>query len=172
MSIGTRKSDAKSKRQPTRTRGAVIPVVAVLHVLQPGDGGAADYVVAAAADQRARGWRVAVAGRGGGRFEESLVRQGIPLLTWQASLFDSGAGDEPDIDAGFTGIRRVALDESAWVDHLPGWLRGSDALFQWIVDTAAWRIGHDEGDPLGGILLCNRRGREADRKQGKISGVF
>ncbi|MEQ0562354.1 glycosyltransferase [Amycolatopsis sp. NEAU-NG30] len=58
-------------------------MVAVLHVLQPGSGGAASYVSAAAADQRARGWRVAVAGPA--RIGESLARQGVPLLPWQAT---------------------------------------------------------------------------------------
>jgi alkylated DNA repair dioxygenase AlkB len=64
-----------------------------------------------------------------------------PPLTWQGSLFDSGDGAEPWVDPDLTGIRRIALDDSAWVDHLPGWVRGSDGLFQWIVDSADWHEG-------------------------------
>jgi alkylated DNA repair dioxygenase AlkB len=44
----------------------------------------------------------------------------------QGSLFDGG---EPAVDDGFTGLRRIRLDERSWVDHAPGWLRGSDELF-------------------------------------------
>ena len=44
----------------------------------------------------------------------------------QGSLFDGG---EPAVDHGFAGLRRIALDERSWVDHAPGWLRGSDELF-------------------------------------------
>lgn len=57
-------------------------MLSVLHVVQPADGGAAAYVAAAAADQRARGWRVAVAGPPALR--ETLARQDILLLPWQA----------------------------------------------------------------------------------------
>jgi hypothetical protein len=44
----------------------------------------------------------------------------------QASLFDGG---KPEVDGGFAGLRRIALDERSWVDHAPGWLLGSDELF-------------------------------------------
>jgi hypothetical protein len=44
----------------------------------------------------------------------------------QASLFDGG---EPWVDDDFTGLRRIPLDERSWIDHAPGWLRGSDELF-------------------------------------------
>jgi len=44
----------------------------------------------------------------------------------QGSLFDGG---EPSVDHRFADLRRIALDERSWVDHAPGWLRGSDELF-------------------------------------------
>lgn len=47
-------------------------------------------------------------------------------LGLQGSLFDGG---EPAVDHDFIGLRRIALDERSWVDHAPGWLRGSDELF-------------------------------------------
>ncbi|HXA29083.1 MAG TPA: alpha-ketoglutarate-dependent dioxygenase AlkB [Candidatus Angelobacter sp.] len=62
-----------------------------------------------------------------------------PILTWQGSLFDRPG--EPDVDPSLAGLVRLQLDESAWVDHLPGWVSSSGALFQWVVDTADWHEG-------------------------------
>jgi alkylated DNA repair dioxygenase AlkB len=36
-------------------------------------------------------------------------------------------------------MRRVVLDDTAWVDHLPGWVTGQEALFDELVRTTAWR---------------------------------
>jgi alkylated DNA repair dioxygenase AlkB len=57
-------------------------------------------------------------------------------LLWQPSLLD--AGNEPCFDAQFTSARHVPLDDSAWVEHVPGWVHGADALFVTIVDRAPW----------------------------------
>lgn len=57
---------------------------AVLHVAQPREGGVAGYVVAAAQDQLARGWDVAVACPDGGRLADDLRAAGVPRLTWPA----------------------------------------------------------------------------------------
>jgi alkylated DNA repair dioxygenase AlkB len=55
----------------------------------------------------------------------------------QSSLLGGGA---PGVDAtGLRAMRRLALDETAWVDHLPGWVTGHDALFDDLVRTTAWR---------------------------------
>ena len=53
----------------------------------------------------------------------------------QGSLLGSG---EPAVDRGFTGLARLALDDETWVDHVPGWLSGSDAMFSWLLDNAHW----------------------------------
>jgi len=58
--------------------------VKILHVAQPVDGGVAAYVLAACADQVARGWRVAVACPDGGRLADGLAAAGIPRLRWTA----------------------------------------------------------------------------------------
>jgi alkylated DNA repair dioxygenase AlkB len=58
-------------------------------------------------------------------------------MVWQASLLDHGAG--PSIDESFAGLSRVDLDETSWVDHAPGWVSGSDALFAELVDGAPWQ---------------------------------
>lgn len=60
-----------------------------------------------------------------------------PDLIWQPSLFSSA--DEPRIDAAFSTLERVQLDEDAWVDHAPGWLAGSDAVFEEVLATRGWQ---------------------------------
>jgi alkylated DNA repair dioxygenase AlkB len=56
----------------------------------------------------------------------------VSEIALQGSLFDGG---EPAVDGAFSGVRRVTLDERSWVDHAPGWLRGSDELFTELQDT-------------------------------------
>jgi alkylated DNA repair dioxygenase AlkB len=52
----------------------------------------------------------------------------------QRSLFDSG---EPRFDHRLARLRRIPLDRGAWLDHMPGWLEGHEAL----LDTLWWTIG-------------------------------
>ncbi|MCY0918815.1 MULTISPECIES: alpha-ketoglutarate-dependent dioxygenase AlkB [unclassified Streptomyces] len=54
----------------------------------------------------------------------------------QGSLFDQAE----DIRLGpLAGLRRTELGAGAWVDHLPGWLSGSDALFERLAADVPWR---------------------------------
>ncbi|MEU9417309.1 alpha-ketoglutarate-dependent dioxygenase AlkB [Streptomyces sp. NPDC051000] len=54
----------------------------------------------------------------------------------QGSLFDQA----DDIRLGpLAGLRRTELGAGAWVDHLPGWLSGSDALFERLAADVPWR---------------------------------
>jgi alkylated DNA repair dioxygenase AlkB len=55
----------------------------------------------------------------------------------QPSLF--GALAEPAVDAAFAGLRRVELDGTSWLDYLPGWLAGEQAVFDRLIETLAWR---------------------------------
>lgn len=57
-------------------------------------------------------------------------------LAWQPSLFGT---DGPAPDRSFVGCRRCDLDAESWLDHAPGWLAGSDLLFNDLVATAPWR---------------------------------
>ncbi|HEX3903879.1 MAG TPA: alpha-ketoglutarate-dependent dioxygenase AlkB [Polyangia bacterium] len=41
--------------------------------------------------------------------------------------------------AALRANRRLALDDTAWVDHLPGWVTGHQALFDDMLRTTAWR---------------------------------
>ena len=59
-------------------------MVAVLHVTQPTEAGVGVYVAALAADQRARGWDVAVACPDGGPLTGDLATAGVPRLAWPA----------------------------------------------------------------------------------------
>ena len=53
----------------------------------------------------------------------------------QGDLFESLG---PAIDAGFTTARRIELDATSWIEHVPGWLRASGALFDELMATAPW----------------------------------
>ncbi|MET9652546.1 MULTISPECIES: alpha-ketoglutarate-dependent dioxygenase AlkB [unclassified Streptomyces] len=64
----------------------------------------------------------------------TAARTDIP--GFQGSLFDQGA----DIGPGpLDGVRRTTLDQGAWVDHLPGWFDGADALFDDLAARVPWQ---------------------------------
>lgn len=90
-------------------------------------------------------------------------------VPFQPSLF---AGPRPSFDPTFSAVRRIALDAESWIDHAPGWVEGSDALFEallasrrwgqrrrWMYDrkvleprlTAPWSL--DSGEPLEPAVL-------------------
>lgn len=54
----------------------------------------------------------------------------------QGSLFDQT--DELRL-APLNAARRTALGAGAWIDLLPGWLSGADALFERLVSEVPWR---------------------------------
>ncbi|MEU0675905.1 alpha-ketoglutarate-dependent dioxygenase AlkB [Streptomyces sp. NPDC006172] len=54
----------------------------------------------------------------------------------QGSLFDQT--DELRLGS-LGGVRRTVLDAGAWIDVLPGWLSGSDALFEQLAAEVPWR---------------------------------
>ncbi len=54
----------------------------------------------------------------------------------QGSLFD--LTDDIGLAALGPTILRQQLGRGAWIDVLPGWLRGADALFEELVDTVPW----------------------------------
>ncbi|MFI5828781.1 alpha-ketoglutarate-dependent dioxygenase AlkB [Streptomyces sp. NPDC051578] len=54
----------------------------------------------------------------------------------QGSLFDQ----TDEIRLGpLGGLRRTDLGAGAWVDHLPGWLSGADALFERLAADVPWQ---------------------------------
>lgn len=54
----------------------------------------------------------------------------------QTSLLD--LADEPVLGVLGARVRRTGLSRAAWVDHRPGWLRGSDALFDRLRAGVPW----------------------------------
>lgn len=54
----------------------------------------------------------------------------------QPSIFD--LADEATLGS-LTGLERVALSRGAWVDHLPGWVSGSDGVLQTLLEHVDWR---------------------------------
>lgn len=58
-------------------------------------------------------------------------------LPYQPSLFD--ADQLPELGELAGSIRRTTLTEGAWVDHRPGWLAGSDAVLDCLLDDVPWR---------------------------------
>jgi alkylated DNA repair dioxygenase AlkB len=58
-------------------------------------------------------------------------------VTWQPSLLSSA--DVADVDLSLDGARRRFLGQGAWVDHVPGWVRGADGLFDEVLTTAPWQ---------------------------------
>ena len=56
-------------------------------------------------------------------------------VAFQPSLFD-----EPDPYAGpLDALQRTVLTQGAWVDVLPGWFAGADAMFERLVADVPWR---------------------------------
>jgi alkylated DNA repair dioxygenase AlkB len=57
-------------------------------------------------------------------------------VVWQPGLFGR---DKPSIDPSLAGLQHIDLDGAAWVDYLPGWLAGSDVLFDDLVSSMDWQ---------------------------------
>jgi alkylated DNA repair dioxygenase AlkB len=55
--------------------------------------------------------------------------------TVQLDLFN---GEEFAVDETFSAARRVWLDDTSWVEHVPGWLSGSSELLAQLQATAPW----------------------------------
>ena len=53
----------------------------------------------------------------------------------QLGLF---AGGHLTVDRSFATAHRVRLDDTSWIEHVPGWLSGSDDLFAALSTDAGW----------------------------------
>lgn len=56
---------------------------------------------------------------------------------FQASLLDAAPPTGPTIGS-LRALKRTHLSRGAWVDVLPGWVSGSDDVFQRLVETVPW----------------------------------
>lgn len=54
----------------------------------------------------------------------------------QASLFGS---ERPSFDTEFRQARRDQLTQSAWIEHVPGWLGGHQRLFEQLIAMVEWQ---------------------------------
>ncbi len=61
----------------------------------------------------------------------------MATATWQPSLLDLDA--PTGFDPAFDGARRRFLGQGAWVDLVPGWVHGADALFEHVLAAARWK---------------------------------
>jgi alkylated DNA repair dioxygenase AlkB len=57
---------------------------------------------------------------------------------FQASLLDAVSTGGPTLGRLNETLRRTQLRRGAWVDVLPGWVKGSDELFTTLVETVPW----------------------------------
>jgi alkylated DNA repair dioxygenase AlkB len=108
-------------------------------------------------------------------------------LTLQPSLLD--LSEKVALAPWGPGPVRTALSEGAWIDLLPGWLTGADALFDRLVEAVPWRAErrrmydrvvdvprllsfYGEGEPLPDAALERARGALSDRYAGELGEPF
>src|SRR6266542_2485035 len=60
----------------------------------------------------------------------------LQLSPQQRGLFDSC---EPRFDRRLARLCHMPLDQGAWVDHVPGWLEGHEALLETLWSTTRWQ---------------------------------
>ena len=62
-------------------------------------------------------------------------------VVWQPTLLAAAEQEAaaPSVDRAFTGLLRRNLDETAWVDYVPGWVHGADEVFGALLERASWR---------------------------------
>ncbi|GAA1995035.1 alpha-ketoglutarate-dependent dioxygenase AlkB [Amycolatopsis minnesotensis] len=88
-----------------------------------------------------------------------------------------------------TGLHRTDLGRGAWIDVLPGWLTGADALFQRLADVVPWRgerrrmydrtvevprllCFYDERDPLPDRVLADAKTALSEHYAGELGEPF
>lgn len=59
----------------------------------------------------------------------------------QGSLFSAADTVGP---GSLAGLRRTGLAHGAWIDVLPGWLSGADALFEFLAASVPWQAERRE----------------------------
>ncbi len=62
----------------------------------------------------------------------------MPDVAYQPSMLDL-AEQGPTLGPLAGAVRRHELSRGAWVDHLPGWVRGSDAVLDTLRHDVPWR---------------------------------
>src|SRR5262245_51776018 len=57
------------------------------------------------------------------------------MVTYQPSMFDQDTA----VDLRPLAVSREKLSRGAWVDHLPGWVQGSDGVLDVLLTEVPWR---------------------------------
>lgn len=95
------------------------------------------------------------------------------MLAVQPSLFDA---EPPRFDPQFRGLVRHWLDDEAWVDHLPGWLRGHRALFEELDGSVRWKAErremYDSVVEVPRLLAHLERGADTPALVGEIADAL
>src|SRR5215470_13743633 len=63
-----------------------------------------------------------------------MSESATPLIGRQGQLF----AEEPSFDPLLTGLQRTDLSRGAWIDHLPEWVRGHEAVLETLWATTRW----------------------------------
>jgi len=58
------------------------------------------------------------------------------VVAWQPTLLRDAVA--PAFDATFAGLRHDDLGSGAWLDVVPAWVEGADALFETLLAVAPW----------------------------------
>ena len=56
-------------------------------------------------------------------------------MRYQASLFAEAPGCDPSL----AGLARTDLGAGAWIDHLPEWIKGHEAVLETLWTTTSWQ---------------------------------
>jgi len=59
------------------------------------------------------------------------------IVAHQPSMFD--LADQPGLSPLADRVQRTPLSDGAWVDHLPGWLSGSEEVLDCLLRDVPWR---------------------------------
>src|SRR5215471_3331620 len=65
-----------------------------------------------------------------------MVQGAAAPISYQASFL--GDSDAEPLAFDFSRTRHLALDRTSWVEHIPNWLSGAEALFAELMQTAPW----------------------------------
>jgi alkylated DNA repair dioxygenase AlkB len=104
-------------------------------------------------------------------------------------MLDLVAQDGPGLAALAGRLRRRELSQGAWVDHLPGWVHGSDAVLRALLDEVNWRAErrwmydgrvdvprllrwYGEGEPLPHPVLAQARESLTDHYRAELGEQF
>jgi alkylated DNA repair dioxygenase AlkB len=111
----------------------------------------------------------------------------VIATAYQPSILDLADAEEPTLAPLVP--KRHELSHGAWVDHLPGWVHGSDSVLQVLLDRVPWRgerrwmydgqvdvprllCWYGEGDPLPHDLLTEARDRLNARYGAELGEPF